>query len=151
MSNHPNKFKKILLAVDETEESNHVARTAHSIGQAFESEMHLVTVIEPLVMAYNDNMFVDFTPMENEMKISAKKHLKKIAHHYHIDETNQHVLIGKPATEIHDLAEKLKADLIVIGTHGRSGLALLLGSTANSVLHGSKCDVLAVRVFPASK
>ena len=38
------------------------------------------------------------------------------------------------------------ADLIVVGSHGRHGLALLLGSTANGVLHGATCDVLAVRV-----
>jgi universal stress protein A len=37
-------------------------------------------------------------------------------------------------------------DLIVMGTHGQSGLKLLLGSTANSVLHGAGCDILAVRV-----
>ncbi len=38
------------------------------------------------------------------------------------------------------------ADLIVVGSHGRHGLALLLGSTANAVLHGAPCDVLAVRI-----
>ena len=38
-------------------------------------------------------------------------------------------------------------DLIVLGTHGQKGVQLLLGATANSVLHGSCCDVLAVRVF----
>ncbi len=37
-------------------------------------------------------------------------------------------------------------DLIIIGTHGQHGIALLLGSTANAVLHGVSCDVLAVRV-----
>jgi len=38
-------------------------------------------------------------------------------------------------------------DLIVLGTHGQKGVQLLLGTTANSVLHGSNCDVLAVRIF----
>jgi universal stress protein A len=37
-------------------------------------------------------------------------------------------------------------DLVVVGSHGRHGLSLLLGSTANGVLHGAGCDVLAVRV-----
>ena len=44
------------------------------------------------------------------------------------------------------LAEQLDVDLIVVGSHGRYGLALLMGSTANGVLHGASCDVLAVRV-----
>ena len=40
-------------------------------------------------------------------------------------------------------------DLIVVGSHGRHGLALLLGSTANDVLHGAPCDVLAVHLKKA--
>ncbi len=40
----------------------------------------------------------------------------------------------------------MDADLIVLGTHGRHGLGLILGSTANGVLHGASCDVLAVRI-----
>ena len=53
---------------------------------------------------------------------------------------------GRPAAEIHAACKGKDIDLVVIGTHGQSGLQLLLGSTANSVLHGSTCDVLAVRV-----
>ena len=57
-----------------------------------------------------------------------------------------HVKLGNPAHKIRDAASELEADLIVVGTHGRHGLGLLLGSTANAVLHGVGCDVLAVRV-----
>jgi universal stress protein A len=54
--------------------------------------------------------------------------------------------MGNPADEIHNMANEIQADLIVIGKHGQSGLKLLLGSTANAVLHGVNCDVLAVKV-----
>jgi universal stress protein A len=54
--------------------------------------------------------------------------------------------VGSAATEIRALAEERVADLIVIGSHGRSGWKLLLGSTANKVLHGAHCDILTVRV-----
>jgi universal stress protein A len=63
-----------------------------------------------------------------------------------IPEDHQHLIFGRPEAEIHRVAEELEADLIVVGSHGRHGLALLLGSTANGVLHGAKTDVLAVRV-----
>jgi universal stress protein A len=56
------------------------------------------------------------------------------------------VALGAPAHEIRAAAEEVGADLIVLGTHGRHGLGLLLGSTANGVLHGATSDVLAVRV-----
>lgn len=48
--------------------------------------------------------------------------------------------------KLNEIANEIKADLIVIGTHGRSGIKRLLGSTANAVLHGTKQDVFAVRV-----
>jgi universal stress protein A len=53
---------------------------------------------------------------------------------------------GQPRQEIHGLAKEQHCDLIVVGSHGRHGLALLLGSTANDILHGASCDVLAVRL-----
>ena len=63
-----------------------------------------------------------------------------------IDDKHHHIVLGKPEVEIHASAKELGADLIVVGSHGRYGLALLMGSTANGVLHGASCDVLAVRV-----
>ena len=60
------------------------------------------------------------------------------------------VRIGRPALEIKAYAEEIGADLIVLGSHGRHGLSgVMLGSTANGVLHGSACDVLTVRVGDA--
>ena len=65
-------------------------------------------------------------------------------------ETSRHFLNGTPAREIRRFAEENGMDLIVLGTHGQKGVQLLLGATANSVLHGSSCDVLAVRVYEAA-
>ena len=146
MTTHIKKFHRILVAVDITGESDLVVQTACDVAQAFGSELWLVHVVEPIAMAYNDNLLVDLSRLEDEMEDSAKAHLRKLGKPYHIAVGNQQVLLGKPAAEIHAFAEKINADLVVVGTHGRSGFSLLLGSTANGVLHGSKCDVLAVRV-----
>lgn len=54
------------------------------------------------------------------------------------------VLEGRPASEILRYAEAQGADLIIMGTHGRSGWQRILGSTANAVLHGAKTDILTV-------
>jgi universal stress protein A len=55
---------------------------------------------------------------------------------------------GRPTDAILDVAEQENVDLIVLGSHGRHGIKMLLGSTANGILHHSKCDVLAVRIQP---
>ena len=56
------------------------------------------------------------------------------------------MLWGVPKQEIIHIADQEQVDLIVVGSHGRHGLSLLLGSTANSVLHYAKCDVMAIRL-----
>jgi universal stress protein A len=64
-----------------------------------------------------------------------------------IDDDNQWLVWGVPNQEIVQIAKQEQIDLIVVGSHGRHGLALLLGSTANSILHHATCDVLAVRLL----
>ena len=63
---------------------------------------------------------------------------------------DKHIVVefGKPTDAILDVAEQENVDLIVLGSHGRHGIKLLLGSTANGVLHHASCDVLAVRIQP---
>jgi len=56
------------------------------------------------------------------------------------------VQVGSPKREILNYARDNHCDLIVIGAHGRHGIATLLGSTANAVLHGTQCDVMCVRI-----
>ena len=55
-------------------------------------------------------------------------------------------MLGQPANEMRRMAKEENIDLIIVGSHGRHGLALIFGSTSNSVLHGAPCDVLAVRI-----
>lgn len=56
---------------------------------------------------------------------------------------------GVPKQEITQVADEQQADLIVVGSHGRHGLELLLGSTTNAILHHANCDVIAVRLRDA--
>ncbi|HCJ39197.1 MAG TPA: universal stress protein UspA, partial [Halieaceae bacterium] len=53
---------------------------------------------------------------------------------------------GRPETEIPAVARQIGADLIVLGSHGRWGLELLLGTTTDGVVSAADCDVLAIRV-----
>lgn len=139
-------YKKILLAVDLTEESKPVADRASELCRAFDAELHLVHVIEPLSMAYGGDVPMDLSSVQEQIQEQAKSHLAEFAGQLGVPAHQQYLIFGRPESEIQRVADEEGMDLIVVGSHGRHGLALLLGSTANGVLHGAMCDVLAVRV-----
>jgi len=105
-----------------------------------------VHVIEPLSLAYGGDIPMDISSVQDQIHEQAKRHLGEFAERHGLPANRSHLIFGRPDSEIHRMADELDADLIVVGSHGRHGLALLLGSTANGVLHGATCDVLAVRV-----
>ena len=75
-----------------------------------------------------------------------EQRLAELAQRFSLGADGHGVCQGEAAIEIHRIADKNAVDLVVVGSHGRHGVALLLGSTANAVLHGANCDVLAVRL-----
>ncbi len=89
---------------------------------------------------------MDLTSIQDQLDSHARARLSELLEGMDIPEENQHVLIGMPDTETHRLANEQDIDLIVVGSNGRHGFQLLLGSVSSGVLHGSPCDVLAVRV-----
>ena len=140
------QYQKVLVAIDLSEESEQVAARAQAISAGGNSELHLIHVIEPLSFAYGVDIPMDFSGLQDEIQEQATQQLQQFAEKNNIDHDHQHIVLGRPEVEIHAMAEDVGADLIVVGSHGRYGLALLMGSTANGVLHGASCDVLAVRV-----
>ncbi|GAB2889787.1 universal stress protein [Microbulbifer echini] len=141
------KYQRILVGLDLSEESSQVLEKAAALAGAFNAELSLMHAIEPLTFAYGGDIPMDLSEVQDQLQNQAKEQLQKAALSLNIPTERQHVILGQPSTEIHRLAKELDVDLIIIGSHGRHGLALLLGSTSNGVLHGAKCDVLAVRVY----
>lgn len=140
------RYRRILLAVDLTDECRRVAKRARTLADASEAQLHIVHVIEPLVLAYGGEVPMDLSAVQDQIEEQAHAHLAAFANCFQVPPACRHLVFGRPESEIHRLAEAESMDLIVVGSHGRHGLALLLGSTANGVLHGASCDVLAVRV-----
>lgn len=140
------EYAHILVALDLSEESAQVLQRATALADA-NCRLTLLHVIEPLTFAYGGDIPVDLTEVQQQLQEQATASLAAMAGRVS-GTPEQLVVIGQPAAEIHQLAEQRDCDLIVLGSHGRRGLALLLGSTANAVLHGAKCDVLAVRIKP---
>lgn len=123
-----------------------MVQRAITVCQALE-DISLLYVSMPIVYIQPMLYGTEYNSMsDSEIVDIAKSQLTEIANIFGIDKTNIYVRTGDVSDEIKDMANDCQADLIVIGTHGRSGFKALLGSTANAVLHGVKQDVLAVRM-----
>ena len=144
------RYTNVLAAVDVTEEAPEVLAKASQAAQDHGAELSVITVIRPLTHAYTGMEVAGLAAaalnFEAEAKASVENSLGALCEQHGIDAQHRYVNFGVPAVEIKALAEQLGADLIVVGSHGRHGLGLLLGSTANAVLHGANCDVLTIRV-----
>lgn len=147
-------YKNVLVALDLTEESDQVVERARHIAERDGARVSLVHVVKPIEHVYGGfgavGLAGDFSSqmatLEEQAVSHAHEQLQKIGSELNVPAERIFVPVGAASREIHHLVETEEMDLIVIGSHGRHGLGLLLGSTANAVLHGAQCDVLAVRV-----
>lgn len=143
------KYKKILLALDFHGDNAGIVEKGSEMAKANDAELFLIHVNEPLAIAYaSDGMSWSdqVVSLEASIRKESQAKMAEVAGKLNVPASNCIIREGKPSSEIHKAVEENGIDLIVMGTHGQSGLQLLLGSTANSVLHGVACDVLAVRV-----
>ncbi len=140
-------YQHMLLALDFSPDSEFIGNRALEIARLTGAKTTLVHVVEhvPLDLS-NDLMLTQPLDVDAELLEDARNRLAELAQTLGLDDAERRVELGSTKGEILRLAEECGADLIVVGSHGRHGLALLLGSTANAVLHGAKCDVLAIRV-----
>ena len=140
------QYKRIIAAIDLSDESDAVLQRACEVAQQNSAELSLVHVVEIISYAYGGEMPVDIADIQTQVENHAERRIKEIADKLDYPITQTLVAPGNTGSEIHSVAQQLDADLIVIGSHGRHGISLLLGSTANGVLHGANCDILAVRL-----
>ena len=140
----------ILVAVDRTDDAEQVIKAAREFAEGNSPTISVVTVMWPVSDYYTCYYLPYDTDDSKRIEDEAKEHaiawLSDLVKRCGVDAKSLKVTVGRPAAEIRRLAEELDVDLIVIGTHGRHGMGRMLGSTANAVLHGTKCSVLAVRV-----
>ena len=144
------KYEHILVAVDLTDECSPVLARGREVAVRNGAKLSIVHIVEPMAMAFGGDVPMDLSQLQQQQFDQAKEKLAALKLSYpEVNVGDAHLVYGQPRQEIHELAQKENCDLIVVGSHGRSGLALLLGSTANDVLHAAPCDVLAVRLKKA--
>ena len=141
-------YQHILLAIDTSEHQQQVCDKAASLAQQHQATLSICHLVENYLaseFAYEgvNNVTVE---MQDDLLNNAKARIKTHAATLNIPQERCWVEFGNPRYDVVRLADEHKVDLIIVGSHGRHGLQLLLGSTANAVLHHAKCDVLAVRL-----
>lgn len=140
-------FDKILAAIDlDQEAANLVLDKAQQLSKG---ELWVIHAVEPQYVQYSiDPTFSGSLTraMEEDAISAARSRLAEVCSGRNIAEDHQLVLLGHPADQIQQAATAHGVDTILIGSHARTGLARLLGSTANAVLHGSPVNVMTIRV-----
>jgi len=139
-------YRKILVAVDLSQESEHVLQAAADIAEMNNAQIAVLHVTDnpQLVITQWSDYVVPYS--EEQIRTQLLSKLSELVEGSGISSHLVSVEFGRTTDVIVDRADTENFDLIVLGSHGRHGVQLLLGSTANGVLHHAKCDVLAVRV-----
>lgn len=143
------KIKKILVPIDFSDYSKAALRYAVNFTKLFNAEIILIYVVEPVIYPPDFSMGQIAIPtVTTEFDDRAKEELKKLAKNEIPSETNVTTILktGKPFVEIIDTASELDVDIIIIATHGHSGVEhILFGSTAEKVVRKAPCPVLTIR------
>jgi universal stress protein A len=141
-------YKHILCAVDFSDTSEAACRRALELARLFGAELSLLHIVE----YFPEDRSNDFIAPECDDPagfVESQAHLgmNELATRIGCEDATRHVLFSPHSArrEIVRFTEENTIDLIVLGSHGRHGIAVLLGSTANGVVTRANCDVLAIR------
>lgn len=146
----PIQIRRILAPTDFSEHSCHALQYARLFADRWGAELHLLNVIEPAVFPTEAGL----TPMglmniDSELTNAAERAMGEILNRQELQGVPQVVTAvghGRASSAIIDYATQHQIDLIVIATHGRTGLEhLIFGSTAERVVRESPCPVLTIR------
>jgi nucleotide-binding universal stress UspA family protein len=143
-------LRRILVPTDFSKHSEIAVSYATALAEKFSSEIHLIHVVQDLAVFVPDAVAVTppvAVPVE-QFAAAARDALARAVREYHLDRFTVHseVREGPPFSEIVRYAKEAEVDLIVMGTHGHTGLVhVLLGSVTEKVVRKAPCPVLTVR------
>jgi nucleotide-binding universal stress UspA family protein len=142
-------IKKVLVPIDFSDYSKSALKYAINFAKQFNAEIILIYVVEPIIYPPDFSMGQIAIPSVNtEWDDRAKEELNKLAKNEIPSDLKSKTIIktGKPFVEIIETASEEDVDVIIIATHGRSGVEhILFGSTAEKVVRKAPCPVLTLR------
>ena len=137
-------YKRVLLSTDLVPENQQLIDKATNLVKEWGAHLTIVHIVEPLP-SYG-YAYVGGADIETQLLDEAKDKIIALGKSLSVAEEDCIVDVGPTKVEILRIATEKKSDIIILGSHGRHGLGVLLGSTANAVVHRAKCDVLVVKL-----
>lgn len=142
-----NLYRHVLIAVDLAEDSETVVRRGCDLATHCNAQVSVLHVVEFIpVDPAGEALLPPPMDLEGELVRSARLRLDTLCDALGLQRAPRRVEMGNTKVEILRVAAEEQADLLVLGSHGRHGLAVFLGSTEKSLLHKAPCDLLAVRL-----
>jgi universal stress protein A len=139
-------YQHLLAAVDLAENSTKVLQHAAPLAQVCDARLTVLHVVDYTPPTDVDYVLPPLDEKESKLIDATTQRLQELLEREALTSGVEAVVVaGRPKNEIARAAEQANVDLIVVGAHGRHGLAALLGSTADRILHSVSCDVLTVR------
>ena len=139
-------YRKILLCLDLTDDSEKIAERAQKLAAAFGAELTLLHVVEYVPVEPMGEALLPAVQIEGELVERARVRIAELAARVGLDHCERLVNTGNIKTEVVRIAQTHAIDLIVIGSRERHGVSILFNFTEDTVLHAAPCDVLAVRL-----
>ncbi len=141
-----NGYKKLLVLLDLSKDSERVAVAGRDLAACSNAAMVLLHVVEFMPVEPLGESLMPTPDIENELIKRSRASLSDLITRLALSRTTWRVESGNTKAEILRVAKEEEADLIVLGSRERHGLAILMNFTEDTVLHAAHCDVLAVRL-----
>jgi universal stress protein A len=142
-------YKKILLCLDLTDDSEKIAERARSLAAGSGAELTLLHVVEYVPVEPMGEALLPAVQIEGELVERARTRMVELAARLGLEHCERLVHTGSIKAEVVRIAQTRAVDLIVIGSRERHGVSILFNFTEDTVLHAAPCDVLAVRLHRA--
>jgi universal stress protein A len=139
-------YKKILVLLDLSEDSEKVAVAGRDMAAHSNAEVVVLHVVEFVPAEPIGESMMPTVQIENDLIARARTKLAALATRLALPRATTRVEAGNTKAEILRVAKEVAADLIVLGSRERHGLAIMVNFTEDTVLHAAHCDVLAVRL-----
>ncbi|HVC00790.1 MAG TPA: universal stress protein [Steroidobacteraceae bacterium] len=140
------EYRKILLLLDLSERSEQVVAAGRRMAALSGASVVALHVVEYVPVESMGESLIPSVQIEEELVKRSREKLEELVLHTGLERTICRVEAGNTKAQILRVAEQERADLIVLGSRERHGLAILVNFTEDTVLHAAHCDLLAVRL-----